>query len=249
MTTPTTSLAIDHAPTAAPALELRNVTGGYRGVDVLRGVDLNVESGSITALLGTNGAGKTTLLKTASGLLRPTDGSVLIGGNDVTAWPAHRRAAAGVCHIPEGRGVFRSMTVRENLRLQTRRGDDEAAGAVRAIEAFPILGQRLDQRAGQLSGGQQQMLALARAYTQRPSLVLVDEASLGLAPIVVDAIFTFLQQISSEGTSLLIVDQFVARALALADKVYVLGHGEIVFAGEPAELRASDVFGRYLGES
>jgi branched-chain amino acid transport system ATP-binding protein len=233
--------------TAAPALELRGVSSGYQGATVLRNIDLVVATGSITALLGPNGAGKTTLLKTASGLIKATSGSVHIDGEDVTGAPANRRAALGLCHIPEGRGVFRSMTVRENLKLQTRKGQPNFAE--RALEAFPILAQRLDQKAGRLSGGQQQMLALARAYTGNPSLVLVDEASLGLAPIIVDAIFEFLGTISREGSSLLVVDQYIARALSLASRVYVLGRGEIVFDGSPNALRDSDVFARYLGES
>jgi branched-chain amino acid transport system ATP-binding protein len=230
------------------ALELTGITSGYEHTAVLRGIDLTVEAGSITALLGPNGAGKSTLLKTVSGLIRPMKGTVTIGGADMTTAPANRRTAAGLCHIPEGRGVFRSMTVRENLRLQAPRGHEDEA-ETRGTEAFPILGERLDQKAGKLSGGQQQMLALARAYIQNPKLILVDEPSLGLAPIVVDSIFAFLADLAKAGASLLIVDQFVARVLAMADKVYVLGHGEIVFEGSPDELRKSDVFARYLGES
>jgi branched-chain amino acid transport system ATP-binding protein len=230
------------------ALELRNVSSGYASTTILRNIDLTVPSGSVTALLGPNGAGKSTLLKTVSGLIKPSKGSVHLDGIDVSKLAPNKRAALGLCHIPEGRGVFRSLTVRENLRLQAVPGD-EAAAAERCVAAFPILGERINQTAGTLSGGQQQMLAMARAYARSPRLVLVDEASLGLAPIIVDEIFSFLATITAEGSSLLIVDQFVARALAMATKAYVLTRGEIVFAGSPDELREGDVFKRYLGDS
>ena len=228
------------------ALELRSVSSGYAGTTILRNVDLSVPAGSVTALLGPNGAGKSTLLRTVSGLIRPTAGSVHLDGVDVSKLAPNKRAGLGLCHIPEGRGVFRSLTVRENLRLQAEPGNEDEAAA-RCIAAFPILGARINQIAGTLSGGQQQMLAMARAYARSPRLVLVDEASLGLAPIIVDAIFAFLSTITAEGSSLLIVDQFVARALGMASKAYVLSRGEIAFAGTPDELQQGDVFKRYLG--
>lgn len=228
------------------ALTLRGITAGYDHTTVLRDVDLVVEAGAVTALLGPNGAGKSTLLRTASGLLAPAEGKVHIGDEDVTLLPASRRVAHGLCHIPEGRGIFRSLTVRENLELQAFPGQ-EADARERAIEAFPILGERLTQKAGTLSGGQQQMLAMARAYAQQPSLILVDEASLGLAPNIVDEIFAFLEVVTSDGAALLLVDQFVARALAMATKAYILNRGSIVFEGTPAELQEADVFDTYLG--
>ena len=231
---------------ASAALQLRNVTSGYGHTTILRDVNLTVPAGSVTALLGPNGAGKSTLLKTVSGLLRASQGSVHLDGRDITKLQTHQRSVLGLCHIPEGRGIFRSLTVRENLNMQAVPGMETEAQA-KSIEAFPILGERLDQRAGTLSGGQQQMLAIARAYTSNPSLILVDEASLGLAPVVVDSIFAFLGRITAEGAALLIVDQFVARALALATSVYVLNRGEIVFSGTPRELEGDDVFQRYLG--
>ncbi|HUF99472.1 MAG TPA: ABC transporter ATP-binding protein [Ilumatobacter sp.] len=230
------------------ALELRNVSAGYGHTTILRDVNLTVPAGSVTALLGPNGAGKSTLLKTVSGLIKPSSGSVHMDGVNVSKLAPHKRAGLGLCHIPEGRGVFRSLTVRDNLRLQAEPGDEDAA-AERCIAAFPILGERINQTAGTMSGGQQQMLAMARAYARSPRLVLVDEASLGLAPIIVDEIFGFLSTITSEGSSLLIVDQFVARALAMATKAYVLTRGEIVFSGSPEELQEGDVFKRYLGDS
>lgn len=231
------------APTAA--LELRGIASGYDRTVVLRDLSLLVPASSVVALLGPNGAGKSTLLKTASGLLRPTQGSVLVNGQDVTRMKPHARVARGLCHIPEGRAVYRSLSVRDNLVMQSRRGDEDGA-VQRATEAFPVLGKRLRQLAGSLSGGEQQMLAMASAYVREPSLLLVDEPSLGLAPLIVDEIFRFLHDVSLRGTALLIVDQYVKRALELADKAYVLTRGELAFEGTPDELLAGDVFERYL---
>lgn len=232
----------------SPAIELRDVTSGYGTTTILRNINLVVDQGSVTALLGPNGAGKSTLLKTISGLIRPTSGQVTFENSDITTLSPNKRAALGLCHIPEGRGVFTSMTVRENLALQAKPGH-EAEAIEKGIEAFPILGQRLAQKVGTMSGGQQQMLSMARAYTQNPKVILVDEGSLGLAPIVVDEIFEFLATVASRGASLLVVDQFVARALALATRAYVMTRGEIVFSGLSKELQNSDVFDRYLGSN
>lgn len=228
------------------ALSLKGITAGYGTTTIVRNIDLNIKAGSVTALLGPNGAGKSTLLKTMSGLIRPMSGSVLIDGHDVSSLAPNKRANLGLCHIPEGRGIFPSMTVKENLELQARPGEQSIA-IEKGIAAFPILGERLMQRAGTMSGGQQQMLSMARAYTQNPRVILVDEGSLGLAPIVVDEIFSFLAGVAAAGAALLIVDQFVARALTLATSAYVMTRGEIVFAGTSAELQRSDVFERYLG--
>ncbi len=228
------------------ALSMKGITSGYGTTTIVRNIDLNIEAGSVTALLGPNGAGKSTLLKTMSGLIRPMSGSVMIDGHDVSSLAPNKRANLGLCHIPEGRGIFPSMTVKENLELQAKPGEQSIA-IEKGIAAFPILGERLMQRAGTMSGGQQQMLSMARAYTQNPRVILVDEGSLGLAPIVVDEIFSFLAGVAAAGAALLIVDQFVARALALATSAYVMTRGEIVFAGTSAELQRSDVFERYLG--
>ena len=228
------------------ALSMKGITSGYGTTTIVRNIDLTIEAGSVTALLGPNGAGKSTLLKTMSGLIRPMSGSVMIDGNDVSSLAPNKRANLGLCHIPEGRGIFPSMTVKENLELQAKPGEQSIA-IEKGIAAFPILGERLMQRAGTMSGGQQQMLSMARAYTQNPRVILVDEGSLGLAPIVVDEIFSFLAGVAAAGAALLIVDQFVARALALATSAYVMTRGEIVFAGTSAELQRSDVFERYLG--
>jgi branched-chain amino acid transport system ATP-binding protein len=226
-------------------LELRGIEAGYSEHIVLRDVSLTVLPGTVVAVLGPNGAGKTTLLRVASGLLKPSAGAVLLGGEDVTRTRPYARARRGLCHIPEGRGIYPTLTVRENLALHSPKGE-EAAGLDRAISAFPVLGQRLRQPAGPLSGGQQQMLSLARAYLTSPKLVLVDEASTGLAPVVVDKIFEFLGQIAASGTALLMVEQYVNRALAQAHTVYVLNKGGVVFNGKPAEI-TDDLFMHYLG--
>jgi branched-chain amino acid transport system ATP-binding protein len=235
--------------TPVPALELNAIVAGYQQSTVLRNVDLTVPAGSVVALIGPNGAGKSTLLKVVSGLVKPTAGSVRLFGDDVVKLPPNRRARMGLCHIPEGRGIYKRLSVRENLQMQAD-ADDEQGAIERAAEAFPILGQRIDQLAGTLSGGEQQMLSMARAYTREQRLILVDEASLGLAPIIVDEIFSFLQRIVSEqGTSLLIVDQFVHRALDMAQTAYVLNRGEITVSGTADELKDMDVFAEYMGTS
>jgi branched-chain amino acid transport system ATP-binding protein len=226
-------------------LELRGIEAGYGAHTVLRGVSLTVQPGTVVAVLGPNGAGKTTLLRVASGLLRPSAGTVLLDGADVTRARPFARARRGLCHIPEGRGIYPTLTVRENLVLHSRKGE-EAAALDRAAAAFPILGEKLRQPAGQLSGGQQQMLSLVRAYLTDPKLVLVDEASMGLAPVVVDKIFEFLGGIAASGTALLLVEQYVSRALALAGQVYLLNKGSVVFNGKPQDI-ADDLFVHYLG--
>ncbi|MDQ1497689.1 MAG: branched-chain amino acid transport system ATP-binding protein [Actinomycetota bacterium] len=226
---------------------LDNVTAGYGDTTVLRNVSLRVPAGATVALLGPNGAGKTTLLRVASGLLKPWTGRLLIDGADVTAASPHALVGRGVCHVPEGRGVFPSLTVRENLLLQVSAKEADSIG--RAVDAFPILGERMSQVAGTLSGGQQQMLALARAYLSNPSVILLDEVSMGLAPKIVDEIFEFLGRLSEAGSALLLVEQYVTRALAVADYVYMLNKGQVTFCGEPGELNDDDVFASYLSHA
>jgi branched-chain amino acid transport system ATP-binding protein len=233
------------APAAVTALELRDVFAGYGEADVLRGISLSVGQGSIATLLGANGAGKTTIMRVASGLLAPHSGRVLVGGENLTAASAQERARAGVCLIPEGRGVFRSLSVRDNLEL-FRPSWGERASIERVMEIFPILGRRLGQAAGTMSGGEQQMLALARAFLSEARLVLVDEVSMGLAPKLVDQIFEILTTIAAEGVSILLVEQYVRRALEIADHVYVLGRGEIVLSGRTDQIGHADVAGAYL---
>ena len=218
----------------------------YGDTMVLRNVSLTAPAGSVVALLGANGAGKTTLLRALSGLLRPRTGRVVLDGTDVTGWAPHRLARLGLHHIPEGRGVFPALTVAENLVVYSSKGH-EGEAVERAVDAFPRLGQRIRQVAGTMSGGEQQMLALARAYVQRPRMVLLDEVSMGLAPQLVDEVLAFLDRLSKEGTALLLVEQYVNKALAIADYVYILNRGRLSFAGEPAELAGQDVFEQYLG--
>jgi len=227
-------------------LSLDHVTAGYGDVAVLREVSVWVPQGSVVALLGANGAGKTTLLRVASGLLKPTAGRLWLDKVDVTGQRPHKMAGRGVCHVPEGRGVFPNLTVRENLLVQAA-GRDVADAVDKAVSAFPILGTKLGQPAGSLSGGQQQMLALAHAYLSEPCYVLLDEVSMGLAPVVVDEIFEFLGKLAAADCALLLVEQYVSRALELADYVYLINRGRIEFAGEPGELDSAQLTEQYLG--
>jgi branched-chain amino acid transport system ATP-binding protein len=227
-------------------LELRNVVAGYGTGKVLDDVSLVVPDGAVVALLGPNGAGKTTLLRVASGLLSPSSGRIVVDGVDMTSASPYALARAGICHVPEGRGVFTSLSVQDNVRLQAPRSTERGANE-RAASVFPVLGQRRRQLAGTLSGGEQQMLALARAYVAQPRAVLLDEVSMGLAPKVVDEIFDYLKRLAAQGHSLLVVEQYVARALELADYVYILHRGRIRFAGEPGEVRDETVLESYLG--
>jgi len=227
-------------------LELRGVSAGYDTGMVLHEIDLIVPERSVVALLGANGAGKTTLLKVASGLLRPKAGKILLNGRDVTGQEPHRLAKAGVCHVPEGRGIFRALSVADNLRLQAPPSVDRRA-VDKIASVFPRLGERKSQLAGTLSGGEQQMLALSHAYLSAPGIVLLDEVSMGLSPQLVDTIFAYLWRIAGEGASLLLVEQYVKRALELADYVYVLARGRIVFAGKPEEVGNDAAAASYLG--
>jgi branched-chain amino acid transport system ATP-binding protein len=226
--------------------ELENIVAGYGGTTVLRGVDVRVPPGSVVALLGPNGAGKTTLLRVASGLLRPTSGRVLLDGEDVTHATPHALCARGLCHVPEGRGIFPSLTVRDNIVLLSEPGTEKDA-TERAVAAFPRLGERMNQLAGTMSGGEQQMLALARTYIQRPRFVLLDEVSMGLAPTIVDEIFEFLARLAAQGASLLLVEQYVTRALAAANFVFLMNRGQIAFAGETGEVDVDALAAEYVG--
>jgi len=226
--------------------QLERIVAGYGDSTVLRNVSLTVPEGTVVALLGPNGAGKTTLLRIASGLLVPRAGEIRLDGTSLRGKPADEFARAGICHVPEGRGIFRSLTVRDNLLLQAPDGKADEA-IERAVEVFPRLGERLSQRAGTMSGGEQQMLAMTRAYLANPTLVLLDEVSLGLAPMIVDEIFEFLAKLAREGASLLLVEQYISRALAIADFVFVLNQGEIAFAGETDELDQAELYRTYVG--
>jgi branched-chain amino acid transport system ATP-binding protein len=240
--------AATRADVGDPVLAVRDLSSGYGRSTVVRTVNLEVRRGSVTALLGPNGAGKTTLLSTISGLLAAQAGQVMLGGRDVTAVPPDRRARLGLCHIPQGRGVYRTLTVRENLLMQAPRGR-ERESIDRAVTAFPVLAARIGQRAGTMSGGEQQMLSMAAAYVRGAEVILADELSLGLAPLIIDRIFASVQNLAREGIALLLVDQFVSRVLGLADRAYVLRHGQVAFEGSASELRDEDVFAHYLGEA
>jgi len=226
--------------------ELRNITAGYDTGTVLRDVSLTVPDGSVVALLGPNGAGKTTLLRVASGLLAPRSGQMLLDGVDVTGQKAYQLARQGVRHVPEGRGIFPSLSVIDNIQLQAPAGEFRPAHKI-VTSTFPRLGERSTQIAGTMSGGEQQMLALAHAYVSHPSVVLLDEVSMGLAPKIVEEIFQYLHELAATGPALLLVEQYVSRALKLADYVYILDRGRITFAGEPGEISEETIVNSYLG--
>lgn len=227
-------------------LELKGVRTGYGTVEILHGVDLTVPKGRSVALLGANGAGKTTLLKAVAGLLRTNGGEILLGGQKIDKLSNHDRSRQGLCLIPEGRGIFPALTVRENLAMFCR-GKAIAQGVERAAAAFPKLGDRLGQQAGTLSGGEQQMLAFARALITNPQVILADELSWGLAPVIVDEIFDAVRALADQGCSLLLVEQYVDRVLSVVDYVYVLHKGTVVLVAQPNQCRGNVLFEQYLG--
>jgi branched-chain amino acid transport system ATP-binding protein len=226
-------------------LRLRGVRARYGDLDVLTGIDLDVEAEQAVAVIGPNGAGKTTTLRVACGLLPAKAGTVEYEGRPLQS--VEGTANAGLCHIPEGRGVFKGLTVRQNLSLFAPSSDDGFAD--RAISAFPPLGRHLDQPAGRLSGGEQQMLALTRAFGCEVRCLLLDEASLGLAPLIVDEIYVAIASLRSSGVSLLLVEQYIERALALADVVYVLQRGEVRLRAATGDVSAQQITDEYLGRS
>jgi branched-chain amino acid transport system ATP-binding protein len=231
-------------------LEVKNLRAGYGPTQVLFGLDFAVAEGGVTALLGANGAGKTTTLRAVSGLIRP-EGEVLLAGQRIAGLMTESIARLGVAHVPDGRGTFMELTVEENFRLgaYTRRDPDVAADFARMWEWFPRLKQRWRQQAGTLSGGEQQMLAIARALLLRPKLLLLDEPSFGLAPLIVQDIFGILRRIREEsGVGILLVEQNANLALDLADHAYLLETGRIVMSGPAAEIRQDEAIRRsYLG--
>jgi branched-chain amino acid transport system ATP-binding protein len=235
-----------------PILEVRDLRVDYGGIKALRGLSLEVPEGQVVALIGANGAGKTTTLRAISRMLRPAAGTIRFRGEDVTRLASHQLVARGMAHAPEGRGIFLNLTVRENLELGAYLRRDRAgieADAEKAFALFPILAERRHQVSGTLSGGEQQMLAVARALMSRPRLLLLDEPSLGLAPQVVERIFAVLRDVSATGVSLLLVEQNAHKALQLAHRAYVLETGNVVMTGTGRELLASpEVRKAYLGE-
>jgi branched-chain amino acid transport system ATP-binding protein len=232
-------------------LEVRELDVHYGGIHALKGVSFTVDEGKIVTLIGANGAGKTTTLRAISGMLRPTRGSVTFAGKPITALPAHAIVASGLSHVPEGRGIFANLTIDENLQLGAYLRKDPAGVAkdrARALELFPRLAERLGQNAGTLSGGEQQMLAIARALLVRPKLLLLDEPSLGLAPQMVQLIFQIIKTIVGEGTTILLVEQNAHMALRIASTAHVLEVGCLVTSGPAAELAADDKIRKaYLG--
>jgi branched-chain amino acid transport system ATP-binding protein len=219
---------------------MRDVSAAYERVEVLRGVSLVVPAGQVFALLGPNGAGKTTLLRVASGRMKPLRGSVLVGGIEVTGMSPEHLARQGVCSIPEGRGIFPNLTVAENLRMWTFRGGvRRSAVEEAAYERFPRLAERRRQQAGTLSGGEQQMLALSRALSTRPSLLLLDEISMGLAPMVVAQLYETVAEIATEGFAIVVVEQFAQTALRVAGRAAVMTQGRIELEGSPDEVAAA----------
>ncbi|MGH3737911.1 MAG: ABC transporter ATP-binding protein [Micromonosporaceae bacterium] len=232
--------------TTPAILELIGIRAAYGRIEVLRGVDIRVPRGAVVALLGANGAGKTTLLKVISGQLPPTEGDIHLAGVHVSGASPDELTRAGLCHVPEGRGVFPNLTVEENLRLASYAGVPVEKILAEAYQRFPRLSERRRQLAGTLSGGEQQMLSLARALASDPALLLLDELSMGLAPLIVESLYETVAEIAEAGVSILVVEQFAASALKVADYAAVMHGGRIIATGEPSELRANltDV---YLG--
>lgn len=229
-----------------PILELIDVKAAYGRIEVLHGVSLALPKGSVMALLGPNGAGKSTLLKVASGQLKATSGHVHLGGAHVNDTSADTMARAGLCTIPEGRSIFPNLTVTENLRLAAYAGVPVAHVYEIAFNRFPRLKERAHQLAGSMSGGEQQMLAMARALATNPAVLLIDELSMGLAPLIVRELYDVVGALADSGVSVLVVEQFAEAALAVADRAAVLVHGQIVATGGPDEI-AEDLSTLYLG--
>jgi branched-chain amino acid transport system ATP-binding protein len=236
-------------------LSISNLHAAYGKVEVLHGISLEVPKGKVVTLIGSNGAGKTTTMRAVSGMIKPKDGQITLAGRDVTGMDSHRIARAGLAHSPEGRRVFATMSVMDNLLLgafprftRARPRGDINQDLERALELFPRLKERQNQLAGTLSGGEQQMLAMARAVMLNPEVVLLDEPSMGLAPILVDEVFRIIQRLKEQGVTMLLVEQFAAAALNVADYGYVLENGRIAVEG-PADKLKNDpaVKAAYLG--
>ncbi|ALK93090.1 MULTISPECIES: ABC transporter ATP-binding protein [unclassified Limnohabitans] len=231
-------------------LNVSQLRAGYGAVEVLRGVDLTVNAGETVALLGSNGAGKTTLNGVLSGLVKARSGHVNFEGQDITGWHARKVVQAGLIHVPEGRKVFPNLSVLENLSLGafTRGRERRDANLEKIFGIFPRLRERVKQLAGTLSGGEQQMLAIGRGLMAEPQLLILDEPSLGLSPLLVEEMFTLIGQLKANGLAVLLVEQNVGQSLEIADRAYVMENGAIRFSGKPAELLASDTLRQaYLG--
>ena len=232
-----------------PLLELRAVRASYERVEALHGVDFAVPAGALVGVLGANGAGKSSTLKVIAGLLKPSAGSVLLEGHDVTGASPVQLARAGVCLIPEGRGIFPNLTVRENVLMDSY-GTDRAPAELEEIaySRFPVLAGRRQQVAGTLSGGEQQMLSLSRALSTDPALILLDELSMGLAPLVVEQLFKIVRDLTTTGVTTVVVEQFAEVVLDIADEVVVMAHGRVRLRGTPRSVR-KELHSAYLGKA
>lgn len=233
-------------------LEVKDLEVYYGMIQAIKGISFEVNKGEVIALVGANGAGKTTTLHTITGLLSPKKGSVMFERKDITKIPAHKIVSMGMAHVPEGRRVFADLSVYENLKLgaYTRKDKENLNKDLESIyERFPRLAERKNQSAGTLSGGEQQMLAMGRALMSKPSIILMDEPSMGLSPILVNEIFDIIESISKSGTTVLLVEQNAKKALSIADRAYVLETGKIVTSGKASELLEDDSIKKaYLGE-
>ncbi len=233
-------------------LEVKAIEVYYGMIQALKGISFEVNEGEVIALIGANGAGKTTTLHTITGLLSPKKGSVLFEGQDITKVPAHKIVSLGMAHVPEGRRVFAELSVYQNLKMgaYTRKDKDEIAKTLEMVyKRFPRLEERKNQLAGTLSGGEQQMLAMGRALMSHPKIIVMDEPSMGLSPILVNEIFDIIKEVSASGTTVLLVEQNAKKALSIADRAYVLETGKIVLEGDAKELMNDDSIKKaYLGE-
>ena len=233
-------------------LEVKDMHVFYGVIQALKGISFEVNQGEVIALIGANGAGKTTTLQTLTGLLSAKQGSIIFEGKDITKTPAHKIVQMGIAHVPEGRRVFADLSVYDNLRMgaYTRKDKDEIAASLESVyKRFPRLEERKNQRAGTLSGGEQQMLAMGRALMSKPRLIVMDEPSMGLSPIFVNEIFDIIQSVSDSGTTVLLVEQNAKKALSIADRAYVLETGKITLEGKAEDLLHDEsVQKAYLGE-
>lgn len=233
-------------------LEIKDIEVFYGVIQAIKGISFEVNEGEVIALIGANGAGKTTILHTITGLLSPKKGSVIFEGKDITKVPAHKIVSLGMAHVPEGRRVFAELSVYENLKMgaYTRKDKGEIAQTLEMVyKRFPRLQERKNQLAGTLSGGEQQMLAMGRALMSHPKIIVMDEPSMGLSPILVNEIFDIIQEVSASGTTVLLVEQNAKKALSIADRAYVLETGKIVLDGDAKELMNDDSIKKaYLGE-
>ena len=233
-------------------LEVNNIKVYYGMIQAIKGVSFHVDEGEVVALIGANGAGKTTILHTVSGLLSPKEGTVTFEGKDIVKIPGHKIVSMGMAHVPEGRRVFAQLSVLQNLKMgaYTRKDKEEIEQTLKTVfERFPRLEERQNQMAGTLSGGEQQMLAMGRALMSHPKIILMDEPSMGLSPIFVEEIFHIIREISASGTTVLLVEQNAKKALAIANRAYVLETGNIVLSGDAKEMMNNDSIKKaYLGE-